>query len=612
MRRTAPVLAVMLLVAAPAVGAEPSRPALDLASAEVVDLSHSYDASTVYWPTDTKGFWLEPLHFGPTPAGFFYAANSFSTAEHGGTHLDAPIHFGAGRNSVEAIALDRLVAPAVVIDVTAQAAADPDYRLTVADVEAFEAKRGVIATGTIVLLRTGWSERWPDRKRYLGDDTPADASKLHFPAFGAEAARLLVHDRLVAALGLDTASLDHGPSKDFPVHRIVAAANLPGFENLTHLDRLPATGAWVAALPMKIAGGSGAPLRAIAFVPPRGIAEIEALPPPAFEEAPELLCEEYHRKAAAEVPAASDIRWFDERSLLLAREGSGMRIHAVSPGLPDRMPEEPSLLAEYGCGASTGLSDEIVACIEYDGSGIWNWRAPPEGMAAARFRYAWNVISDFDVFGDEGYLIGSSWRPRNPGGHAGVYRSVATEAPGDFELIYAFARASEQEEMRRHEYLGLRAGLLRVSERGSIFVHPAFAEELLRLDSSGKLKEIVNLEALRIGGPEADRLAAEVNQLHRPEGWYSMGTRVDELLLFGETPALVVRRNPPGKPSAWYLVVIDGPSATTHRIPSKSLRRASRLKGDVSPRGRIAFLVSPVGDRGQEAVEDLVLVCRLP
>jgi kynurenine formamidase len=260
----------LALVAAVAPAAAPPRPSLDLATAEVVDLSHAYDATTLYWPTDTRGFRLERLHFGPTPGGFFYAANSFSTAEHGGTHLDAPIHFGEGRASVEALPLERLIAPAVVIDATGPAAADPDYRLAIAEVERFEGVHGTIAPGTIVLLRTGWSARWPDRKRFLGDDTPGDATQLHFPAFGAEAARLLVEARRVAALGLDTASLDHGPSRDFPVHRIAAAADVPGFENLANLDRLPATGAWVAALPMKIAGGSGAPLRAVAFVPRGG------------------------------------------------------------------------------------------------------------------------------------------------------------------------------------------------------------------------------------------------------------------------------------------------------------------------------------------------------
>lgn len=159
------------------------------------------------------------------------------------------------------------MASAAVIDVTAQASKDRDYRLTRDDVLQFEKVNGPIARGTIVLLRTGWSRHWPNAKAYLGDDTPGDASKLSFPSYGAEAARLLVDDRGVAALGIDTASIDYGRSTDFQVHRIAAARNVPGFENLTGLERLPVRGAVVIALPMKIEGGSGGPLRAVALVP---------------------------------------------------------------------------------------------------------------------------------------------------------------------------------------------------------------------------------------------------------------------------------------------------------------------------------------------------------
>jgi len=131
----------------------------------------------------------------------------------------------------------------------------------------FERSHGPIAAGTIVLLRTGWSRHWPNAKAYLGDDTPGDASRLSFPSYGADAAKLLVEERKVAALGIDTASIDYGKSTDFQVHRIAAARNVPGLENLTNLDQLPARGATVIALPMKIEKGSGGPLRAVALVP---------------------------------------------------------------------------------------------------------------------------------------------------------------------------------------------------------------------------------------------------------------------------------------------------------------------------------------------------------
>lgn len=241
---------------------------LDLEGYSIVDLSHAFGDETVYWPTDTAGFELQELAFGVTEGGYFYSAYSLATAEHGGTHIDAPIHFSDGGPDVASIPLRRLVGPAVVIDMTARAAEDVDYRLTAADVEAHEAEHGRIEAGSLVLLRTGWSARWPDALAYLGDDTPGDASQLHFPSYGEEAARLLVEERGAAALGADVASIDYGASTDFIVHRIVASANAPGLENLTNLDRLPARGATVIALPMKISGGSGGPLRAIALVPP--------------------------------------------------------------------------------------------------------------------------------------------------------------------------------------------------------------------------------------------------------------------------------------------------------------------------------------------------------
>jgi len=250
-----------------AVASAAAAQTIDLRAQAVVDLSHAFDAQTIYWPTSPTAFRLDRLAFGPTPGGWFYAANAFSTPEHGGTHLDAPIHFAEGRRTVERIPLEQLMAPAVVIDVATKAAADRDYRLTRDDVLDFERRHGRIPAGAIVLLRTGWSRFWPDRRAYLGDDTPGDASKLRFPSYGEEAATLLVRERRVGALGVDAASIDYGASTDFRVHRVAAAADVPGMENLTNLERLPPTGAVVIALPMKIAGGSGAPLRAVALVP---------------------------------------------------------------------------------------------------------------------------------------------------------------------------------------------------------------------------------------------------------------------------------------------------------------------------------------------------------
>lgn len=256
------VLWALVICSAPA-----HSQAIDLERYRVVDLTHPLNAGTVFWPTSPTRFELERLAYGQTDAGYFYSANSFATPEHGGTHIDAPIHFNADGLTVDQVPVTQLMGPVVVIDVRVQSAADPDYRLTQEDLAAFEAEHGTIESGTILLLRTGWSDRWPDTKAYLGDDTPGDASNLHFPSFGPEAARTLVKTRGVAALGIDVASIDYGMSTDFMVHRIAASSNVPGLENLTNLDQLPATGAWVIALPIKIEGGSGGPVRAIALIP---------------------------------------------------------------------------------------------------------------------------------------------------------------------------------------------------------------------------------------------------------------------------------------------------------------------------------------------------------
>jgi kynurenine formamidase len=247
-----------------------SAQAINLASMRAIDLTHAFDKDTLYWPTSPSGFELKPLHEGPTPLGFYYSAYSFCASEHGGTHLDAPSHFAEGAWSSAQIPVERFIASAVVIDVSEKTKENPDYTLSVADVLDSEAKYGQIAPGSTVLLRTGWAKRWPDRRAYLGDDTPGDASKLHFPSYGLEAATLLIRDRRVGSIGVDTASIDPGTSRDFPVHRLAAANNVIGLENLANLDELPPKGATVIALPMKIAGGSGAPLRAIALVPDGG------------------------------------------------------------------------------------------------------------------------------------------------------------------------------------------------------------------------------------------------------------------------------------------------------------------------------------------------------
>ena len=241
--------------------------ALDISEYEIVDLSHSYNNESLYWPTSTSRFEKREEFFGETDGGWFYSASTFCTPEHGGTHLDAPQHFAADGFPTDKIPLENLIGNAVVIDVSENAAADRNYVLSENDVISFEEQFGRINRGDIVLLRTDWSKYWPDAKAYLGDDAPGDASKLQFPSFGEGAARLLIKNRGVATIGVDTASIDMGTSTNFIVHRIAGADNVSGLENLTNLDKLPPTGALIFALPMKIEGGSGGPVRVIALVP---------------------------------------------------------------------------------------------------------------------------------------------------------------------------------------------------------------------------------------------------------------------------------------------------------------------------------------------------------
>lgn len=260
MSRIALVAAVLVTVSSPV-------SSLELTDYHIVDLTHPYNTDTIYWPTSPSKFELTELAYGETPGGWFYSSYSLCTPEHGGTHFDAPIHFFATGMPVHDVPLESVIAPAVTIDVSAKAAEDPDYRLTAEDVLDFEARHGEIEEGMIVLLRTGWSERWPDTAAYMGDDTPGDVSGLSFPGYGVAAARLLVERRGVAVLGIDTASIDHGPSKDFAVHVLAAARNVGALENLAGLEQLPPRGFTVFALPIKIEGGSGAPMRAVALVP---------------------------------------------------------------------------------------------------------------------------------------------------------------------------------------------------------------------------------------------------------------------------------------------------------------------------------------------------------
>ena len=257
------VLVVVLILVVPVM----AQKSLVLPPDRIIDLTYAFDANSVYWPT-AEQFKLETDFEGITDKGYFYSAYRYSAAEHGGTHLDSPVHFAKGRYPVDELPLERLMGPAIVIDVTAQCATNPDYLVSVADFENWEKRNGKIPAGTIVLLRTGFGKFYPDRKKYLGtEERGAEAvAKLHFPGLDPAAARWITTNRAIKAIGLDTASIDYGQSTLFESHRALFEKNVPAFENVANLDQLPAKGFSVIALPMKIKGGSGGPLRIIALL----------------------------------------------------------------------------------------------------------------------------------------------------------------------------------------------------------------------------------------------------------------------------------------------------------------------------------------------------------
>ncbi len=248
-------------------GSEPPAPAsaldrLDAGEATVVDMTYALSAEMPFWPRPGGNpFEHDTLSAHPDGAPSMAA---FYTPEHHGTHLDAPVHGGQGLASVDRLTPEDLFGPAVVIDVSAAVRTDPDYAATMEDVSGWEARHGPVPGGSVVLLRTGWGDRWPDQSRYMEVD---EAGQLHFPGFSPAAARFLVDERSVLGIGVDTPSVDPGAADGFPVHGIANGGGLYHLENVANLDRLPELGAYLIVAPIKIAGGSGGPVRIFGVLP---------------------------------------------------------------------------------------------------------------------------------------------------------------------------------------------------------------------------------------------------------------------------------------------------------------------------------------------------------
>lgn len=257
-------LAIVCALASPACVAP--QPGLPGQHVRFIDLTHAFGKDTLVWPTE-EPFVLLPQYAEDMPAGYFYASNRLTMPEHGGTHIDAPIHFSRGGQTLDQVPLDRLIGTGVRIDATALCAEDRDYRITIQDFERWEATHGRIPDAAIVLLQTGFARYWPARIEYLGTELRGSdgVRALRFPGLHPQAADWLIRERRVKAVGIDTASIDYGRSTRFETHVALLSNNVPVFENLGDLSGVPVRGFDVIALPMKIAGATGGPLRIIAI-----------------------------------------------------------------------------------------------------------------------------------------------------------------------------------------------------------------------------------------------------------------------------------------------------------------------------------------------------------
>lgn len=225
----------------------------------VLDLSYAINDKLVPWPSDAR--WFE-AQVNATIEKNGYFTRSFWILEHYGTHLDAPIHFAPGKATVDKIPAKQLFGPAIVVDVRADAARDADYLLPAPRLQDWEKRHGRIPEGSIVLLQTGWSARWPDAGRYRNQDSQG---RMHFPGFSVDAVKLLI-ERKVSGLGCDTLSADYGASADFAVHHLALGAGLYQLENLSDLSDVPEAGAFLVVAPIKLEGGSGGPVRVFVLI----------------------------------------------------------------------------------------------------------------------------------------------------------------------------------------------------------------------------------------------------------------------------------------------------------------------------------------------------------
>ena len=246
--------------------------ALRLSTVEVIDLTAplSHDTPIIQLPPQfgqTSRLSLQEIsRYDDRGPGWYW--NNITTGEHTGTHFDAPVHWATGRNGLDVaqVPASQLIAPAVVLDFSAEAAADPDFLLEVEHIRKWEGEHGPLPEGGWLLYRTGWDARSASQERFLN----ANETGPHTPGVSVECASWLAERAPVMGFGVETVGTDAGAAHSFdppfPCHAALLGAGKYGLTQLQNLARLPATGAVVIAGPLPIVGGSGSPCRAIALV----------------------------------------------------------------------------------------------------------------------------------------------------------------------------------------------------------------------------------------------------------------------------------------------------------------------------------------------------------
>ena len=236
-----------------------SHPSSNISYSRVIHLSHLIDTDIPKWPGDP------PVEFASVAEiqDDGYYLGRFSLGEHSATHINAPNSFYANGVSVDQYPASSLIVPAVVINICEQAAINPDYVLTISDIQTWETQFGQIPAGNLVILYTGWQEKWSNQKEFFNQDIQG---KMHFPGFSHEATEFLITHRQIAGVGIDTHGVDSGQDTNFTINRLLLEQSLIVIENLTNLDNLPPQGTTLIIGILRLKGGSGSPAAIMALV----------------------------------------------------------------------------------------------------------------------------------------------------------------------------------------------------------------------------------------------------------------------------------------------------------------------------------------------------------